>query len=34
MPNKPPVDLSAMNRTFFEGLNPEACLELLCPLQR
>src|SRR5271169_3452129 len=32
MLNKPPVDLSAMNRTFFEGLDPGARLELLCRL--
>lgn len=32
MSNKPPVDLCAMNRTFFEGLDPGARLELLCRL--
>jgi hypothetical protein len=32
MPNNPPVDLSAMNRTFFEGLDSGARLELLCRL--
>jgi hypothetical protein len=32
MSNKPPVDLSAMNRAFFEGLDPGARLELLCRL--
>src|ERR1019366_3889371 len=29
---KPPVNLSAMNRAFFEGLNSGARLELLCRL--
>jgi hypothetical protein len=32
MSNKPPVNLSAMNRAFFEGLNSGARLELLCRL--
>jgi transposase len=32
MSNIPPVDLSAMNRTFFEGLDSGARLELLCRL--
>jgi hypothetical protein len=32
MPNNPPIDLSAMNRTFFEGLDSGARLELLCRL--
>lgn len=32
MLNKPPVDLSAMNRVFFEGLDSGARLELLCRL--
>ena len=32
MSNKPPVDLSAMNRAFFEALDPAARVELLCRL--
>jgi len=32
MSNKPPVDLTAMNRAFFEGLDSGARLELLCRL--
>jgi hypothetical protein len=32
MSNKPPVDLSAMNRAFFEPLDPTARVELLCRL--
>jgi hypothetical protein len=32
MSNKPPVDLSGMNRAFFEGLDSGARLELLCRL--
>ena len=32
MSNKPPVDLSAMNRAFFEALDPTARVELLCRL--
>ena len=32
MSNKPPVDLSVMNRAFFEGLESGARLELLCRL--
>jgi transposase len=32
MSNKPPVDLSVMNRAFFEGLDSGARLELLCRL--
>jgi hypothetical protein len=32
MPYKPPVDLSAMNRVFFEGLDAGERLELLCRL--
>ena len=32
MPNKPRIDLSLMNRTFFEGLDSGARLELLCRL--
>ena len=30
--HKPPVDLSAMNRAFFEALDPTARVELLCRL--
>jgi hypothetical protein len=32
MTSKDPVDLSDMNRSFFEALNPEARVELLCRL--
>lgn len=32
MSNKPAVDLSAMNRAFFEALDPAARVELLCRL--
>jgi hypothetical protein len=32
MPKQPPVDLSAMDRAFFEQLDPAARLELLCRL--
>jgi hypothetical protein len=32
MSSKPPIDLSAMDRAFFEGLDSKARLELLCRL--
>ena len=32
MTRKGPVDLSGMDRGFFEGLSPEAWVELLCRL--
>ena len=32
MTRKGPVDLSGMDRRFFEGLSPEARVELLCRL--